>query len=296
VFGFSSVGELVWAYQYPRVELVASDITGTTIVAVAQSGELVALDAKTGVVLKVKSLGVTGPVLGATFDADGWAPPPANEPIETVAALVAIARDHDARFDKVKELAVTTLAKLPGGEVTKELLGVLADKRAPQRLKDTVAELLVQRKDPTSLPVLAQQLAVRSDFLANTEPESLGPVARSIAGLAGAKLDSSQIELALTALEAHLDAATTQTADLVLVIGAMSAIGGGAERPALASHLLLYHADDTLGSDAAWSSVIAHALQERGGPGERELLRHVARDPRTRPVLAKAIQDAIAGD
>src|SRR5262249_18478628 len=154
---------------------------------------------------------------------------------------VTIARDHDARFDKVKELAVGWLAKLPGGQVTKELLSVLGDKRAPQKLKDQVAELLVKRKDPASLGALADQLAARTDFLAKTEPESLGAVARAVSGLAGAKLDKSQIETALASLQRHLDAPTTPRSDLVLVIDAMSAIGAGAERPALASHLLLYH-------------------------------------------------------
>jgi hypothetical protein len=42
------------------------------------------------------------------------------------------------------------LAEQPGGEVTKELLAVLADRRAPQKLKDTVVDVLAQRKDPAS--------------------------------------------------------------------------------------------------------------------------------------------------
>jgi outer membrane protein assembly factor BamB len=296
VFGFSTAGDLLWAYQHPRVELVASDTTGSAIVAIAQNGELVAIDAKTGAVRLTKNLTLGAPVLGATFDADGWAPQGESQPVATVAALVAIARDHDARFDKVKELAVSSLAKMPGGEVTKELLAVLADKRAPQKLKDTVAELLVQRKDPSSLPELTTQLALHSDFLAKTEPEALGPIARAISGLAGAKLEKAQIEATLTALQSHLDAPSTQSADLVLVIDAMSAVGGGAERPALASHLLLYHCDDDLGADPAWGQAIVRALHDRGGPGERELLRRVSHDPRTQPALAKAIADAIAGD
>ena len=311
VFGFSTSGDLLWAYQHPRVELVASDTTGRAIVAIAQNGELVALDPKTGAVRATTNLALGAPVLGATFDADGWAPqgeskpPRVTDPSQaaasaasdaTIAALVAIARDHDSRFDKVKELAVASLAKLPGGQVTKELLAVLADPRAPQKLKDTVAELLVKRKDPTSLPALTEQLAIHSDFLAKTEPEALGPVARAISGLAGAKLEKPQVEAALAALQSHLDAPSTQSSDLVLVIDAMSAIGAGAERPALSSHMLLYHCDEDLGADPAWSQAIVHALHDRGGPAERELLRRVSRDPRTRPALVKAIEDAIAGD
>src|SRR5262249_8702709 len=112
VFGFAATGEVTWAYSQPRVELVASDHTGAAIVAVSATGDLVALDPKTGAVKLQKKLGTTSQVLGATFDAGGWAPTGAGEHVETVAALVSIARDHDARFEKVKELAVSSLAKL----------------------------------------------------------------------------------------------------------------------------------------------------------------------------------------
>ncbi|HTR51332.1 MAG TPA: hypothetical protein VMJ10_11540, partial [Kofleriaceae bacterium] len=115
-------------------------------------------------------------------------------------------------------------------------------------------------------------------------------------GLGGLALDPADVSAALAALRTHLDAPSTQTADLVLVIAAMAAIGNGEERPALISHLLLAHADDDLGNDAAWSQAIAHALHDHAGPAERELLRHVASDPRTRPALAHALAEILAGD
>ncbi|HTR49843.1 MAG TPA: PQQ-binding-like beta-propeller repeat protein, partial [Kofleriaceae bacterium] len=176
VFGFSAAGDLVWAYQHPRVELVASDSTGAAIVGLGVDGELVALDPKTGAVRATTQLGVGSPVLGATFDADGWTPGAGAEPADQVGALVSIALDHDARFDRVKELAVTTLAKLPGGNVTNALLSVLADARAPQKLKDTVSDLLARRRDPSSIPALVQQLAVHADYITGTQPDALGAV------------------------------------------------------------------------------------------------------------------------
>jgi len=296
VFGFDKAGALVWAYSNPRVELVASEDTGAAILGVSQTGNLVALDPANGAVRLDQNIVQGGSILGATFDADGWSPPARGEKTETVAALVSIARDHDARFDRVKELAVQALAKLPGGEVTQELLGVLADPRAPQHLKDVVVDLLVARKDPASLSVLTAQLSAHDDFLLQTQPLALGPVAKAIAGLGGAKLDPAAVSAALVALQSHLDAPTTQVADLVFVIDAMAAIGGGKERPALGSHLLLYHADDDLGGDAAWGKAIVLALENHGGPGERELLRQVAADPRTKPDLVTIIRDALAND
>jgi hypothetical protein len=59
---------------------------------------------------------------------------------------------------------------------------------------------------------------------------------------------------------------------------------------------LLYHADDDLGADAAWDRAIVIALENHGGPGERELLRQVAADPRTKPDLVAVIRDALAND
>ncbi len=298
ILGFGLDGGLRWAYSQPRVELVASEHTGHVIVGLSTTGEIVALEPQTGAVRARKSLGTTAPVLGATFDADGWSPSSQSEPIETVAALVSIARDRDARFDRVKELAVNALAKLPGAEVTSQLLAVLADNRAPQKLKDTVVDLLVARRDPGSLPVLTTQLAVHTDYLAQTEPEALGPVAKAIAGLEGLTLDPKMVAAALVALQSHLDAPSTPTPDLVQVIGAMAALGSGVPtaRLALGSHLLLYHADDDLGADASWQKAIAIALEQKGGPEERELLRQVAADPRTRATLAATIREVLGPD
>src|SRR5262249_1635024 len=152
---------------------------------------------------------------------------------------------------KVKELAVTALARLSGPDVTRQLLVVLADARAPRKLRDAVVDLLVKRHDPAGLPVLTEQLAVHADFFTKAEPNALAPVARAIAGLAGANVPPAQAQAALAALRSHLDAPSTPTDDLPLVIDAMAAIGSGAERAALDSHLLLYHADDLAG-DAAW--------------------------------------------
>lgn len=296
VFGFDLAGNLRWAYSNPRVELVASDHTGRAILAVSSTGDVVAIDPATGSETAREKLGTSAQVLGATFDADGWAPSGQPQPVETVATLTQIARDRDARFDRVKELAVQALAKLPGGEVTKQLLEILADNRAPQKLKDTVVDLLIERKDPASLPVLTAQLAVHTDFIAKTEPEALGPVARAIAGLGGAQLPKDQVSAAVGALRSHLESPATQVGDLVFVIDALAAIGQGAERPALSSHLLLYHADDDLGGDPAWQKAIVTALEVHGGPGERELLRQVAQDPRTKAGLATLIKDTLAND
>ena len=295
LFGFGIDGEMRWAYSQPRVELVASEHTGSVIVGISTSGDIIALDPQTGGVRAKKSLGIAQQVVGATFDADGWAPSSEQGASETAQALVSIARDHDARFDRVKELAVIALAKQPGPQVTSELLAVLADGRAPQRLKDTVVDLLTARHDPAGLPVLTEQLSVHTDYIAGTEPDALAPVAKAIAGLGSPDivLDPKHVGAALAALQFHLDAATTSSPELTWVVAAMAAIGHGAERPALISHLLLYHADDDLGADAGWQKAIVGALAGLARPADRAALTYVAADPRTKPGLATLIRDAL---
>ena len=157
-----------------------------------------------------------------------------------------------------------------------------------------MVDLLVARKDPASLGVLTEQLAVHTDFIAKTATDALGPVAKAIAGLAGIALDKKQVDAALAALAYHLDAPSTQIPDLVAVIAAMDAIGGGAQLPVLDSHLLVYHADDELAADGSWTKAIVSALVAHGGHAEHELLRQVAADARTAPMLAGVIRDLLA--
>ena len=288
VLGYRKDGTLSWAYAHPRVELVASEHLSTVLAGVSTTGEVVAIDPTSGAIRARITAGSGAQVTGATFDADGWSPTGETAAVETVTALVSIARDRDARFDGMKELAVQELAKLPGETVTTELLGILADHNANLRLKDTVVGLLVNRKDPASLLVLAQQLDVHPDFLTKTDNDAVAPVAKAIAGLAGIKLEAKHVDAALAGLTWHLESASSGIPELVQIIDAMHAIGNGAERPALDSHLLLYHADDELAADASWSKAIVTALRD-GGPAEREVLRQVAADPRTKRALVDAI-------
>ncbi|MCX5742024.1 MAG: PQQ-binding-like beta-propeller repeat protein, partial [Proteobacteria bacterium] len=293
ILGYKTDGTLSWAYAHPRVELVASEHLGASLAAVSTTGEVIALDPTTGAIRGRVTAGTGAQVLGATFDAAGWAPNGETTAVATITALVAIARDRDARFDGVKELAVQELAKLPGEAATTELLNVLADRNASLRLKDAVVALLVARKDPSSLIVLAHQLDAHADYLAKTDNEAVGPVAKAIAGLGGVQLDPAHVELALAGLTFHLQAASTATPELVQLIAALHVIGGGHELPLLDSHLLLYHADDELAADASWARAIVAALVD-GGPPEREVLRQVAADPRTKAALVDAIRESVS--
>jgi hypothetical protein len=294
VLGLDPTGAVVWAYSNPKVELVASAHTGAAIAAVSAAGELVALDPATGAVRAHAQIDTGGaPVLGATFDADGWAPSGAGEPPSTVQALVAIARDRDARFEGVKELAVATLAHLPGEQVTRDLLAMLADDRTSAKLKETVAGVLASREDPAGLPALVEALGVRSDVIAGTEPIAVGAVARGVAALAKQPMDDKLRGAAVDGLIAQLRAPSTSVGDAVDLVRALSALGGPSAKRPLETYLLVYRADPEFAkADALVTATIDATLAS--GSDERELLRFVADDPRTQPAVADYAHKALA--
>jgi len=298
LFGFSTKGELRWAYSHPRVELVASDHAGPVIAAVSATGEVIAVDPASGALRWQGKLGVEGQVLGASFDADGWAPDgqvaAAPEASSTVAALVSIARDRDARFADVKELAVGALATLPGREVSTALLAMIQEQRTPPKLRDTAVEALVARRDAAALDAYAAALAVRQDYLAGTHPVAVGAVARVIAGLAGAELDGAARSAAIEALVVQLESPAIDAPDLIEVVHALAAIGNGAELPALRRQLLAYRADPAFATDAKLVKAVIDALLAHGGAEDRETLGFVADDPRTQDAVATYARQALA--
>ncbi len=293
VFGMTRAGELVWAYSHPRVELVASEHAGEVIVAIGANGSLVALDPATGATRASSQLDAGGQVLGATFDCDGWAPAGAGEPPATVQALVAIARDPDRRFDEIKQFAVATLAKLEGSDVAKDLLAIVQDSRTPPKLRDSVIELLVARKDPRGLPALLAALEPRYDFIAGVEPVAVGVVARAIAGLGDREVPDTERARAVKALVAQADDPATPSTDRVELVRAMIAIGRGTERAWVRSQLVLERADPAFAREERLVEAMVTALAA-GGPEDRETLRYVATDARSAASVAQAARAALA--
>lgn len=293
VFGLTRAGDLRWAYSHPRVELVASEHAGEVVVAVGADGSVVVLDPVTGATRSTGKVDAGGQILGATFDADGWAPEGKGEPPATVAALVAIARDRDARFDEVKQLAVAALAKLEGPDVAKDLLTIVQDGRTPVKLRESVIELLVQRKDPAGLPALLVALEPRYDFITGAQPVHVAVVARAIGGLGDRQLADGDRAKAVAALAVQADDPATPPGDRLELVRAMIAVGQGAERARLRSQLVLERADPAFAREAALVETIVMALAA-AGVEDRETVRFVARDPRTAPAVADAARAALA--
>jgi hypothetical protein len=292
VFGLTRGGELKWAYSHPRVELVASEHAGNVVVAIGADGSLVALDPETGATRASSKLDAGGQILGATFDCDGWAPSGAGEPPATVQALVAIARDRDARFDEIKQFAVSTLAKLEGEDVAKDLLTIVQDGRTPAKLRESVIELLVARKDPKGLPALLLALEPRYDFITGSEPAAVGVIARAIGALGDRDVPDGDRARAVKALAAQADDPATPASDRVDLVRAMIAIGKGSERAWLRTQLVLERADPAFAREEKLVEAMVTALAA-GGPEDRETLRYVATDARSAASVAQAARDAL---
>jgi outer membrane protein assembly factor BamB len=294
-FAFDVVsGALRWAYSHPRVDVVGSTYLNGRIAFVSTMGEFSALESATGKLVYSAKLGAGERILGATFDADGWMPAESNADAQTtVAALAAIARDRDARFNTVKRFAIVALAQLPGGDVTRDLLALIRNERTPPNIYEKAAEVLVARREPAGMPHLLAGLEVHYDFITGTKPRAVGVVARAIAAMGDLELDGAMRGSAVDALMGHLLQPKTSASDLVEIIKALGAIGGGAELPPLRSFLLAYRADPAFSTQLGPVSAAIDVLLASGGAGERELVGFVVDDKRSQKRVAEYAAKAL---
>lgn len=286
-FGFDvDSGDLVWAYSHPRVDVVAAEHLGSAIAFVTQDGHLGALDPVDG---QIQTVGqVAGPILGATFDADGWRPDEkgAGQPAKTYEALESIVWDKDTRYQAQKLFALTALGRLPDTAATAVLLKVLAADGMAPALHEKAAEMLVARKDERALPLLIAALETRHDFVAGTRPRAVAAIARAIGALGKPE--------GAAALIPHLRAPETPLDAIAPIAEALAACGDPAAVPALTTYLLLYRSDPAHAVESAALSAVIDALLALGGPAERETVAYVASDLRTQEVVAEYARRALA--
>jgi outer membrane protein assembly factor BamB len=284
-------GKLRWAYAHPRTDLVSADPVGASVLFVSVDGEIGAVDARTGQVRGVIKTRL--PVLGATFDADGFtgtlgAPPEGAN--DVVATLNQIIWDRDARFTAVKLFAVEALGSLPPdtANATASLLKVVLaqspERDVPPAVQKKAGEALVARKDPAALPLYLKALDVRFDFVEDQRPRGLDVLARACAAL-----DAKQ---AAPALAAHLlDPATPQPV-LKELAAALVALGSGQE--ALRELLLGYRADPMFLADPTALNLAAEGLLKLGGPEGRRTVAFVADEKRTLPPVSAYVKKLLS--
>jgi outer membrane protein assembly factor BamB len=280
-------GRLLWAYSHPREDAVASERTGAHVLYVAADGELGALDARTGRRTWRARIPVDGIVRGATFDAEGFAPPDnaGGAAGALPASLASILWDPDRRFMEVKLYAITELARLQGQEVTAQLLRVLEATDLPLPVVQKATDALVDRRDPASLEMFAAALRARSDYAEDRRPPRLDVLARAAA--------VTRSRLLLTPLLGHLalpetdPGAVRDIADAALATAAPEAVTPFLE------YLLQYRADPAFLRAPTPVIAAAEVLLKLGGAPEKATLLFVAEDPRSLEPLRLYLRRAL---
>jgi len=287
-FGFDAkTGDVRWAYNHPRVDAVASEHTGGSVVFVAADGEIGALDAATG--QRTYSARIPdAAVRGATFDAEGFAPasPGGAAGVQPLsAALASVVWDPDRRYSDVKIFAVDQLARQPGRDVTGQLLKILGQEGVASAIYQKAAEALVARKDRGAADLYIKALEVRTDYIAKTKTHGLDVLAKA-AGVMQAK------EMA-PALVAHLGEPDTGLLAIAEIAEALVAMDARESLPALRDFLCQYRADPVFARDPAALIAVAEAILKLGRGSDHDLLLFVAEEPKTLEALRTHLRRAL---
>jgi outer membrane protein assembly factor BamB len=282
-------GELRWAYNQPRTDAISSDHTGRSIVFVTTEGHVKALDASSGALTYEANLPGAGTlqVLGATFDADGFAASGIGPGASLPATLSSIIFDPDKRFSDVRMFALEELTRLSGPEVTKELLRALdSGDVIPTPVLKKAMDVLVARQDRQLLGVYMDALKVHPDYAEDRQPKRLDFYARAVAALKAKEAVPLLVEY-LRLPDTDVDA-VTEIADAVLELEAKQSV------EPFGDFLLQYRADPAFRAQPKPLVAASNVLLKLGGAKERSLLNFVAEEPQTLEPLAEHLRRALA--
>lgn len=273
-------GQIRWAYAQPRQNIMASDKTERAVVFAVQDGEIGALDPQTGAKVASHRLPLKPgqQVLGATFDAAGFAPAEKGRPAPVLQVLDGIIFDKDSSFIAVKTFAVQAVNSIKSKEATAELLKVVTAEAMPAQVTRAAGEALVARRDRDVAQMLVEALGTRYDYLADRHPKGIGVLARAAAALG--------LKEAAPALSEQLWDASAPPAVLKELVTSLVKIGGkDAIRP-LRELVLLYRSDPMFQNDAEALKLAGAGLLKLGGEAERRTIYYIAEEPRTIAPLA----------
>jgi outer membrane protein assembly factor BamB len=279
---------LRWAYVSPE-DAVASTDTGRSILFVSVAGEIAALDPITGA--RIYQAGLPGEVVrGATFDAEGFAPPAtaaASTPPDLLGSLTAIIADPDQRFPALKLFAIEELGRQPGRDVTAKLLEILETEKTSPLAIQKAGEMLVGRRDAGALELFTAALRAHADYSAKRRAPPVEILARAIGAL------GPLARAVAPELDAHLRLPETSPAAAAEIAKALVQIGANESVPALRDFLTMYRADPGFERDPTALVAAAEALLKLGGSADRELLLFLAEEPHTAAGLRAHVTRAL---
>lgn len=286
-----ATNKIAWAYSHPRVDLVSVAHLGPAIVGAAADGSVIALDPKTGAPLgKPIPVKLAGRAIGASFDADGWAPGGSGAaPPSLAAVLGSIANDRDARFQPIKQYAVEALAEVPEPRATAELLELA---NGGGQLAEIAARALVKRADPAAVPMLLARLAAQYDHVAGTRPACVQICSLALAGMPPDAVPVAERGALIRNLLAHFESPATDLAGLEAVALALAKHGAAGAQRQFRTFLRLYRADPEIAGMPLLVRTVADAVARSGRAGVK-VLESIAAEANTDPDIASEIQRAL---
>ena len=239
------------------------------------------------------------PVLGATFDADGWAPSGAERAVETVAALVSDrARSRRALRSREGARRRRRSRSCRAARSRRSCSRCSPTSARRVKLKDTVVDA-ADAAQGSGEPA-GPHRAARGPYRLHREDRAGGARRRSRArspASAARRSIRRQVGAALAALQCHLDDPATAVARSRARDRRDGGDRGGTER--LVADVALAPLSRRRRARRRRRVAEGHrrrAVDETAAPASAKLLRQVAADPRTQPGLTAAIKDALAND
>jgi hypothetical protein len=283
----TTAGRIRWAYSHPRVDVVASEDVGPTVVFVSADGDVGTIDIKNGRSRIAQKTGLK--VLGATFDAEGFVGGGPADGVQESESLVGtldqIIWDPDARFTAVKVFATSALGDLPGLEASKALLKIVrAEVGIARAVQKKASERLIDRKDKEAGPLYLEALKMHYDYLEDRHPQGVGTMAKAVAAIG--------LKEAVPELAAHLADHETPQPALKDLVASLASLGGPVALRALREFLLAYRSDPVFLADPAALTIAADGLIKLGGDGRRTVA-YVAEEVRTLPPVAEQLKKAL---
>jgi outer membrane protein assembly factor BamB len=275
---------LRWAYSYPRHDVVASTHTGKALVLVTDDGHLIVLDPSTGATVLKEALKVS--VLGATFDAMGYgAEGGGGKQTPLRNALTEIIWDPDRRFGAVKLFCVEELSRLPGGDISADLVKIVTQEGIDKAVYKRAGEMLVARHDKQAIPLYLETLKSHFSFVNGTRSKAVDIMAQALGDLKAGE--------AVRPLLMHLADHETPLSAVEAIVQALSVIGDKSVLEPFRDFLLTYRCDPMFTKTPAALNLVAETLLKLGGEDERQLLSFVENDPHTLPTLRNYLGEAL---
>jgi outer membrane protein assembly factor BamB len=275
---------LRWAYGYPRHDVVASELAAGALVLVTVNGDVVVLDSRVGLPISQQQLKVQ--VVGASFDAEGYAPTgKAKGRADLRRSLAEVIWDPDRRFGPVKLFCVEQLAQLSGGSVAEDLVKIVSHEGIDAQVYQRAGDVLVARHDKAAIPLYLQVLNVHTNFVEGTQSRAVDIMARALGDLKAPE--------AVRPLLLHLSDHETPQPAIVEIVRALIAIGDPSVVEPLRDFLLTYRCDPDFNKNPAALQLVAEGLLKMGGENERQLLSFVENDANTLQSLRTYLGEAL---